>query len=84
MPIERRKVTVGMVYTIDEEDADLIELVTPDPTPDPPPEELRGEPWGWIKEGPKPRGYPGPIHYQEEPGPFDGRWDRLNGDDDGS
>lgn len=77
----RRIILAGMSYTIDEENADEIELEVVNPIPDPPPEELRGEPMGWTKEGPKPRGWREDGNYDNErekgdPGPFDGRWER--------
>lgn len=74
---ERRIIVAGMTYTSDED----VELETPDPNPDPPPEELRGEPMGWTKAGERPRGFADLLsnpRYQnsDDPGPFDGRWDR--------
>jgi hypothetical protein len=53
-----------------------IELEIPEPNPDPPPIELQGEPWGWTKAGDLPRGWPGPDQNRDDPGPFDGRWER--------
>lgn len=80
----RRRIRDGDSYTILEEND--IELEIPDPNPDPPPLDLQGEPMGWKKPGPKPRGIAILItnpKYQnrDDPGPFDGRWER---DDDGS
>jgi hypothetical protein len=48
-----RKIKTGDTYTIDDD----IELEEVTPEPNQPPEELRGEPWGWTKPGPKPRGW---------------------------
>lgn len=45
------------------------------PIDDPPPLDTRGEPWGWTKEGPHPRGWPGPDHDHADPGPYDGSWE---------
>lgn len=74
---ERRFIVAGMAYTIDED----VELDTPDSIPDPPPEELRGEPMGWTKEGERPRGFAAladnpKYQNRDDPGPFDGRWER--------
>lgn len=69
---DRRRIRDGDEYTADED----VELETPEPEYDPPPEELRGEPWGWTKPGPRPRGWPGPDNSRDNPGPFDGRWER--------
>jgi hypothetical protein len=49
---KRRLVRAGETYTIDE-DCDL-EQVEPYPEP---PVEVQGEPWGWLKDGPRPRGW---------------------------
>ena len=49
-----RKIRDGDEYTIDEEE---IYLEQAEPERNQPPEELRGEPWGWTKPGPKPRGW---------------------------
>lgn len=77
----RRLVRDGDTYDINEEDNDEIELEEVNRR-DEPPVDVQGEPWGWTKDGPRPRGWPGPDHPMDEPGPFDGRWER--GDDDGS
>lgn len=76
-----RRIRDGDTYTITEENDDEIELEIPDPNPDPPPPELQGEPMGWTKPGPKPRGYDElyrNLRYQnrDNPGPLDGRWKR--------
>lgn len=77
MPARRRRILDGDSYTIVEEDRDEIELERRDPTPDPPPEDTRGEPWGWPEDKPRrPRGWPGPDHSRDDPGPFDGAWER--------
>ena len=70
----RRLVRDGDEFTIDEEDRGEIELELPERFEEPP-VEVQGEPWGWTKVGPVPRGWPGPVHSHDEPGPFDGRWD---------
>ena len=71
----RRRIREGDIFTIGEEDRDQLEFETPDPDPNPPPEEVRGEPWGWTKPGDRPRGWPGPSHRRDEPGPYDGEWE---------
>lgn len=73
-----RRISPGDEY----KDGEDIELAEP-PRFEEPPVEIQGEPWGWSKAGPKPRGWPGPDknprwHNPEDPGPFDGRW----GDDE--
>jgi hypothetical protein len=72
---ERRRIREGDIFTINEENREQLEFETPDPDPNPPPEETRGEPWGWRKDGPRPRGWPGPDHPRDEPGPYDGEWE---------
>ena len=72
----RRIIRPGDSYTRDEEAAGEIEIEGVEPLRDPPPEETRGEPWGWTKDGPRPRGWPGPDHPRDEPGPYDGAWER--------
>lgn len=67
----RRLVRNGDEYTIDEEDT--IELELRDRR-DEPPVEVQGEPWGWTKPGPRPRGWPGPDNSTDNPGPYDGSW----------
>jgi len=47
-----RRVFAGDAYTVDED----VELEQPEPTPEPPVNE-QGEPWGWTKPGPRPRGW---------------------------
>lgn len=74
----RRLVRDGDEYTIDEEDRGEIELELPERF-DEPPVEIQGEPWGWTKPGPRPRGWRedgqyGP-HNRDDPGPYDGSWD---------
>ena len=49
-----RRIRSGEVYTAEEPGIELEEV---EPNPEPPPEEMRGEPWGWTKPGPKPRGW---------------------------
>lgn len=70
----RRLIVIGSVYTIDEENAGLIELAEVTPNPEPP-TEVQGEPWGWTKPGPRPRGWPGPRANLNDPGPYDGEWE---------
>jgi hypothetical protein len=53
----RRIIRPGDTYTLDELAAGRAELEQADPDPDPPPPELQGEPWGWTKGPPYPRGY---------------------------
>ena len=53
-----------------------LEEVARRPEPD---VEVQGEPWGWTKDGPRPRGWPGPDHPRDEPGPYDGAWERPEG-----
>ena len=53
------KIRDGDEYTIDD-DIELEEVI---PERNAPPEELRGEPWGWTKPGPKPRGWRRDGHY---------------------
>ena len=48
----RRFIRDGDSYT----DGEDVELDIPDAY-DEPPEEVRGEPWGWTKPGPTPRGW---------------------------
>lgn len=75
----RRRIREGDTYTITEEDNDEIELELPERRPEPP-VEVQGEPWGWTKDGPRPKGWPGPDHRRDEPGPFDGSWDPPEGE----
>jgi hypothetical protein len=79
-----RRVRSGDEYTCDEDG--MVELEQAEPA-DPPPEELRGEPWAWVKPGPRPRGWPGPDHrrdHPDDPGPYDGSWDPPGGARDGT
>jgi hypothetical protein len=70
----RRRLRDGDEYTIDEEDRGLVEREEVERFPEPP-VEVQGEPWGWTKDGPRPRGWPGPDHSRDDPGPFDGEWE---------
>lgn len=75
----RRRVRPGETYTREEEERGEIELEDVEPRSDPPPEHTRGEPWGWTKEGDKPRGWRedgryGPEPGHDDPGPYDGKW----------
>lgn len=47
-----RQIANGDDYTIDE----VVELKLPEMRTEPP-IELQGEPWGWTKEGDKPKGF---------------------------
>lgn len=80
----RRVIRDGDSYTIDEETRDEVEREEANPIPDPPPEETRGEPWGWTKPGERPRGFPGPDHSRDDPGPYDGSWEPLEREPDGA
>jgi hypothetical protein len=75
---ERRLIRPGDAYTADELDRGEVELEQVPPRADPPPEETRGEPWGWTKGPPYPRGWREDGRYSErradEPGPLDGAW----------
>jgi hypothetical protein len=56
-----RRIREGETFTVDEDRAGLIERDDVDPDPDPPPENTRGEPWGWPDDEEhrdKPRGWP--------------------------
>jgi hypothetical protein len=79
-----RRVRPGDSYNIDELDRGEVELEEVPPNPDPPPEDTRGEPWGWTKPGPRPRGWREDGNYDgrnhDDPGPFDGSWDPPGGD----
>jgi hypothetical protein len=70
----RRTIRHGDQYTVDE-DVELEEVErNPEPEVD-----LQGEPWGWTKPGPKPRGWRKDGRYdaqnRNDPGPYDGEWD---------
>jgi len=58
MPQHRRRrlIRAGGQYTDDELVAGEVELEDADPFPEPP-VEVQGEPWGWTKPGPQPRGW---------------------------
>jgi hypothetical protein len=71
---ERRRLRDGDEYTINEENEDLIEREEVEPFPESP-VETQGEPWGWTKDGPRPRGWPGPDANRDDPGPYDGKWE---------
>jgi hypothetical protein len=72
----RRLVRAGEEY---DDTAGEVELETPEPRPEPP-VEVQGEPWGWTKPGPRPRGFREDGQYDPgarergDPGPLDGRW----------
>lgn len=70
-----RRIHEGDEFTIDEELRGELEFDVPSPNEEPP-VEIQGEPWGWNKPGNKPRGWPGPDHSRDDPGPFDGEWER--------
>lgn len=71
---ERRRLRDGDEYTINDEDQDLIEREEVERFPEPP-VGVQGEPWGWTKPGPRPRGWPGPDANIDDPGPYDGEWE---------
>lgn len=48
-----RRIREGEQYMADDTD---IELEQADPRPAPP-VEIQGEPWGWTKPGPRPKGF---------------------------
>lgn len=50
----RRLIRAGMEYRSDQDDEVELELVVAFPEP---PVEVQGEPWGWTKPGPRPRGW---------------------------
>jgi hypothetical protein len=68
-----RKIREGDSYTTDE-DVELEEV----PRREEPPVEIQGEPWGWTKPGPRPRGWREDGRYgpqnRSDPGPLDGEW----------
>jgi len=56
----RRLIRPGDTYELRELLDGLVELEIPPPNPDPPPEESRGEPWGWPDDDEhriRPRGW---------------------------
>jgi hypothetical protein len=73
----RRLIRPGDSYTDEELERGEVELEQPPPRPEPPPE-VQGEPWGWTKPGPRPRGWREDGRYgpqdRNDPGPLDGRW----------
>lgn len=75
----RRIVRDGDDYTEDELERGEVELEQVERRSEPP-VEIQGEPWGWTKEGDRPRGWPGPDHSRDDPGPFDGLWERPGRD----
>jgi len=56
MPPGRRLIRRGGEYTTDELASGEVELEQPQPYPEPPVAE-QGEPWGWTKPDPRPRGW---------------------------
>ena len=62
-----RRITQGMVFTSAELTAGTVTLTGPDPHPDPPPGQTRGEPWGWTKGAPYPRGWKEDGQYDAQP-----------------
>jgi hypothetical protein len=72
--MQRRRIRAGEEYDI-EEDIELEEVAHfPEPAV-----EVQGEPWGWLKDGPRPKGWPGPDHNRDDPGPYDGEWEPPEG-----
>ena len=51
----RFDVQAGGSYDATDEDVDVV-LAEPKPAEEPP-VEVQGEPWGWTKPGPRPRGW---------------------------
>lgn len=79
MPARRRLLRDGDEYTIEQEDRGEVEREEVERFPEPD-VEVQGEPWGWTKDGPRPRGWPGPEddsrwRNRDDPGPLDGRWE---------
>ena len=86
MPIfrhRRRRIRDGDEYTTDELDRGEVELEEVPRRPEPP-VEVQGEPWGWTKPGPKPKGWREDGDYggqsRDDPGPYDGGWEPPGGD----
>ena len=52
----RRLIRDGDAYTLAEDDRGEIELEQVTPFPEPP-VDVQGEPWGWTKPGPRPKGW---------------------------
>lgn len=71
----RRIIRDGDEYTINED----VELEERERRPEPP-LDIQGEPWGWTKPGNRPKGWPGPDHRRDEPGPYDGEWEPPRGE----
>jgi hypothetical protein len=77
-PEGRRLVRDGDEYTDDELARGEVELEQVPPRPEPP-VDVQGEPWGWTKPGPRPKGWRedgryGPQDRSRDDGPLDGRW----------
>jgi hypothetical protein len=73
----RRQVREGEEY---DGTAEEVELETPPPRPEPP-VDVQGEPWGWTKPGPRPKGWRQDGRY----GPQDGEDERRReGERDGT
>lgn len=76
----RRLIRDGDEYTDEELDRGEVELEQVAQRAEPP-EEVRGEPWGWTKPGPRPEGwredgmYDGDARGRGDPGPYDGAWE---------
>jgi hypothetical protein len=70
----RRLIRPGDTYIIVELERGEVELEQVPPRPEPP-VEVQGEPWGWTKDGPRPKGWPGPDANRDDPGPYDGAWE---------
>jgi|SRR5215472_13151929 len=56
----------GEYFYADEVEGGLVELEQPPPVDDPPPEATRGEPWGWRKGAPYPRGWRADGRYDSD------------------
>jgi hypothetical protein len=62
----RRTIRSGDEYTLDELQDGRAGLEDVPPDPDPPPGETQGEPWGWTKGPPYPRGYRADGRYDSD------------------
>ena len=74
-----RQVRDGDEYTAGQLERGEVQLEEVPPRPEPP-VEVQGEPWGWTKGPPYPRGWREDGDYggqsRDDPGPYDGSWER--------
>jgi hypothetical protein len=74
-----RRIRDGDEYTSDELERGEVQLEEVPRRPEPP-VEVQGEPWGWTKGPPYPRGWREDGDYggqsRDDPGPYDGSWER--------